>query len=61
LTSKEVSNLPKNTAGKYAAVNQGAGRSLVHLLAKRAGLQAGDIDCCTIPLTLPYVKLTKNI
>jgi len=23
--------------------------------------QDNDIDCCTIPLTLPYVKLTKNI
>ncbi|GHU40843.1 hypothetical protein FACS1894190_08230 [Spirochaetia bacterium] len=35
--------------------------SLLHLIAKRAGLQTNDIDCCTIPLTLPYVKLTKNI
>jgi hypothetical protein len=36
-------------------------KSLLHLLAKRAGLEANDIDCCTIPLTLPYVKLTRNL
>jgi hypothetical protein len=35
--------------------------SLLHLIAKRAGLNVNDIDCCTIPLTLPYVKLTRNI
>jgi hypothetical protein len=37
------------------------GRSLVHLMAHRAGLGVGDIDCSTIPVTLPYAKLTKNI
>jgi hypothetical protein len=36
-------------------------KSLVHGIAQRAGLAAGDIDCATIPVTLPYVKLTKNI
>jgi hypothetical protein len=36
-------------------------KSLVHLIAKRAGLETADIDCCEIPLTLPYAKLTKNI
>ncbi|MFP3041630.1 hypothetical protein LQZ19_07370 [Treponema primitia] len=36
-------------------------KSLVHLIAKRAGIEAADIDCATIPITLPYVKLTKNI
>jgi hypothetical protein len=36
-------------------------KSLVHGIAKRAGLAADDIDCSTIPLTLPYVKLTRNI
>jgi hypothetical protein len=36
-------------------------KSLVHLIAKRAGIESGDIDCATIPITLPYVKLTKNI
>jgi hypothetical protein len=35
--------------------------SLLHLIAKRAGLQTNDIDCCMIPLTLPYIKLSKNI
>ena len=30
-------------------------------MQKRAGLNVNDIDCCTIPLTLPYVKLTRNI
>jgi hypothetical protein len=36
-------------------------KSLLHLIAKRAGLNVNDIDCCTIPLSLPYVKLTRNI
>jgi hypothetical protein len=36
-------------------------RSLVHLIAQRAGLSVNDIDCATIPLTLPYARLTKNI
>ena len=36
-------------------------KSLVHGIAKRAGLGVNDIDCSTIPVTLPYVKLTKNI
>jgi len=36
-------------------------KSLVHGIAKRAGLGVTDIDCSTIPITLPYVKLTKNI
>ncbi|AEF86399.1 hypothetical protein TREPR_2104 [Treponema primitia ZAS-2] len=35
-------------------------KSLVHRIAKRAGLAVQDIDCATIPVTLPYVKLTKN-
>jgi hypothetical protein len=38
-----------------------ADHSLVHLIAKRAGIEAVDIDCCTIPLTLKYVKLGKNV
>ncbi|GHV46203.1 hypothetical protein AGMMS49546_33750 [Spirochaetia bacterium] len=36
-------------------------KSLVHLIAQRAGIGVSDIDCATIPVTLPYVKLTKNI
>jgi hypothetical protein len=36
-------------------------RSLVHGIAKRAGLSVNDIDCATIPVELPYVRLTKNI
>jgi hypothetical protein len=36
-------------------------KSLVHGIAKRAGLTIDDIDCATIPITLPYIKLTKNI
>ncbi|GHT80248.1 hypothetical protein FACS1894130_11200 [Spirochaetia bacterium] len=36
-------------------------KSLVHLIAQRAGLGVGDIDCATIPITLPYVRLTKNV
>ena len=37
------------------------GKSLVHGIAQRAGLSISDIDCATIPVTLPYVRLTKNI
>ena len=37
-----------------------AENSLVHGIAARAGLSAGDIDCSTVPVTLPYVRLRKN-
>ena len=37
------------------------GKSLVHSIAQRAGLSTNDIDCSTIPVTLPYVKLRRNI
>ena len=36
-------------------------KSLVHGIAKRAGLALGDIDCSTIPVMLPYVRLRRNI
>jgi hypothetical protein len=36
-------------------------KSLLHSIAKRAGLGVTDIDCSTIPITLPYVRLKKNI
>jgi hypothetical protein len=36
-------------------------KSLVHGIAQRAGFGVNDIDCATIPVTLPYVKLSKNI
>jgi hypothetical protein len=36
-------------------------RSLVHGIAQRAGLGVTDIDCSTIPVTLPYVRLHKDI
>jgi len=36
-------------------------KSLVHGIAQRAGLSVNDIDCSTIPVTLPFVKLRKNI
>ncbi|MCL2441068.1 MAG: hypothetical protein FWD14_04960 [Treponema sp.] len=35
--------------------------SLVHGIAKRAGLAVNDIDCSTIPVTLPYIRLRRNI
>ncbi|GHV06107.1 hypothetical protein FACS189485_14100 [Spirochaetia bacterium] len=36
-------------------------KSLVHLIAQRAGIGVADIDCSTIPVTLPYARLTKNV
>jgi hypothetical protein len=36
-------------------------KSLVHGIAQRAGLTVNDIDCSTIPVTLPYVKLRRDI
>ena len=36
-------------------------KSMVHGIAQRAGLAVNDIDCSTIPVTLPYVKLRRNI
>ena len=38
-----------------------AEKSLVHGIASRAGLSVNDIDCSTVPVTLPYVRLRKNI
>jgi len=35
--------------------------SLVHGIAQRAGLEVSDIDCTTIPVTLTYVQLKRNI
>jgi hypothetical protein len=35
-------------------------KSLVHGIAARAGLSVSDIDCATIPVTLPYVRLRRN-
>ncbi|MDR0288030.1 MAG: hypothetical protein LBI03_10055 [Clostridiales bacterium] len=35
-------------------------KSLVHGIAQRAGLAVSDIDCSTIPVTLPYVRLRRN-
>ncbi len=36
-------------------------KSLVHGIAKRAGLDVNDIDCSTVPIEIPYVKLSRNI
>ena len=36
-------------------------KSLVHGIAQRAGLSGNDIDCSTIQVTLPYVRLKRNI
>ena len=36
-------------------------KSLVHGIAGRAGLSAGEIDCSTIPVTLPFVRLRRNV
>ena len=36
-------------------------KSLVHGIAERAGLLPMDIDCSTIPVTLPFVRLKRNV
>ena len=36
-------------------------KSLVHSIAQRAGLTVNDVDCSTIPVTLPYVRLRRNV
>jgi len=36
-------------------------KSLVHGIAQRAGLEITDIDCSTIPVTIPYVRLRRNV
>jgi hypothetical protein len=33
----------------------------LHGIAKRAGLSGNDINCSTIPVTLPYVRLRRNV
>ena len=35
-------------------------KSLVHGIAQRCGLGPSDIDCSTIPVTLPYVQLSRD-
>ena len=36
-------------------------KSLVHGIAKRAGLEVSDIDCSTIPITFPFVRLKRSV
>jgi hypothetical protein len=36
-------------------------KSLVHGIAQRAGMSVNDIDCSTIPVTLLYARLRKDI
>ena len=36
-------------------------KSLVHGIASRAGLLPEDIDCSTVPVTLPYARLRRNV
>jgi len=36
-------------------------KSIVHGIAQRAGLEVSDIDCSTVPVTLPFVRLRRNI
>jgi len=36
-------------------------KSIVHGIAGRAGITADDIDCSTIPVTLPFVRLRRNV
>ena len=38
-----------------------AEKSLVHGIAQRVGLSVSDIDFSTIPITLPYVRLRRDI
>jgi len=38
-----------------------AHKSLVHGIAQRAGFDVTDIDCSTIPVTIPYAKLKHNV
>jgi len=38
-----------------------AEKSLVHGIASRAGLTVNDIDCSTIPVNLPFVRLRRNV
>ena len=36
-------------------------KSLVHRIAKRGGLESEDIDCATVPVTIPFVVLKGNV
>ena len=38
-----------------------AEKSLVHTIASRAGILPEDIECSTIPVTLPFVRLRRNV
>jgi hypothetical protein len=35
-------------------------KSLVHCIANRAGVEVNNVDCATIPVTLPYVQIRYN-
>jgi hypothetical protein len=36
-------------------------KSLLHCIAKRANFSGNDIDCSTVPVALPYVRLRRNV
>jgi len=36
-------------------------KSLVHNITSRAGISACDIECSNIPVTLPFVRLRRNV
>ena len=46
----------------YSVVSDKSGneKSLLHSIAARAGLGAEDIECSTIPVNVPYVRLRRN-
>ena len=58
--------LQKNWSSKNIAVHsvvcdkEHPESSLVHIIAKRCGLSAGDIDCGKLPFKIPYVEINRS-
>lgn len=54
-----------NTASTFVnckiADSENPDRSIVHILAKRAGINPDGVECCELPYSLPYVNLTKSV
>jgi len=61
--SDEAKNWTSPVVFTYSVVcdKSQAEKSLVYGIAERAGLAVTDIDCSTIPVMLPYVRLRRNI
>ena len=58
---KKTGRIPRYSPMQESATRNFRIDPLCHLIAARAGLSVGDIDCSTITEYLPYVNLTRSV